>query len=134
MTLEEFIFKITDNDDRVMFSQQEAGYKFRVSRLTTSGRFYQVETSITHEALRTMPHVDPWARIYDQITGLFFLEMGKPYPEDPQQSERKLVKYVKDFIDEHKIHSGEAIYQSDWDTLPYEFMDKCCEIIGYYED
>lgn len=136
MTLAEFIYRITDNNEQLIeFQKMEAGYKFTVKRLTRAGKYYRVQMTITHEIIEQMSAAgfDPWSFTYKEIGNMFVEEMRKPYPYDSQQSERKLVRYVKDFIKEHQIHE-EKIHQNDELLLAApDFMDKCCEIIGYYE-
>ena len=46
----------------------------------------------------------------------------------------ELYTYVCDFIQKHKIGHPESIEQSDFIVLEApEFIEKCCEIVGYYD-
>lgn len=46
----------------------------------------------------------------------------------------KLLEYVKKYIEENEISSGEAVFQVDSLSLDaLNFMEKCCEIVGYHK-
>jgi hypothetical protein len=137
MTIEQFILKITENYS-IEFQNYDLGYKFIVRRLTKNSELYQMSLTFNHDMLhdlRELHSVSFWEVIYDQIVQMMSEAMLNPYPVDPQQKPRQLVRYVTDFVKEHQISCGESIHQSDrMNLMAPEFMDKCCEIIGYYEE
>ena len=46
----------------------------------------------------------------------------------------ELYVYVYDYIQKHQIGHSEVIGQSDFIVLGApEFLEKCCEIVGYYD-
>lgn len=47
--------------------------------------------------------------------------------------EKKLLEFVRKWIKEHEVRSGESAYQVDDvnQALP-EFLIGCCEIVGYH--
>ena len=55
------------------------------------------------------------------------------YKDPLNTSQKWWCREPKDFVQTHKIKDGDSVWD-DLDNLPYEFVNKCCEIIGYYED
>lgn len=43
----------------------------------------------------------------------------------------KLWLHVKGFIEEQEINCREAVYQGDVILSAYEFIEGCCDIVGY---
>lgn len=136
-TVDQFISRVLENYNIEFIKPKDfSGWDFIISKITVDGRLYRIKMSLTKESIHDMSRFcDPWDEMYQQIVHMISSEMLNPYPKDPQQSQRRLIKYVTDFITEHKINSGEQIHQSDkLLLLAPEFMDECCELIGYYEE
>jgi len=46
-----------------------------------------------------------------------------------------LLEHVQNFIKEYEISCPESVYQRDSVIEnAYEFIEKCCEIVGYHKD
>ena len=59
--------------------------------------------------------------------------MSKP-KSTKETTATRLLEYVKNYIKENEISSGEAVFQVDSLSLDaLNFMEKCCEIVGYHE-
>lgn len=47
----------------------------------------------------------------------------------------RLYKFVKKYIKDNNIASGESVQQMDSLAIDAtNFMEKCCEIVGYYKE
>lgn len=53
----------------------------------------------------------------------------------PDKKAEELLAHVQKFIKDERISCAEAVCQNDNVILnAYEFIEKCCEIVGYHKD
>lgn len=62
------------------------------------------------------------------------IDCGSVFGNKDENSD-KVVNLVKQFVEKHQIRCPETIYQCDWVIEnAYEFIEKLCDIVGYYQD
>lgn len=139
MTLEQFISEITKNYHIEFGDPGKLGnYRINVTKLTDDGRLYTVQCNVTSDLmyeLHSAHNITPWRSLHERILEMMSEEMSKPYPRDDDRPPRRLIKYIRNFIRKHEITCSETIHQSDRLNLAApDFLDECCEIIGYHKD
>lgn len=135
MNIAKFISKITSKGYSIEFAEapNPMDTKFTVINVTEDGQIYRIQMHVGADMFKN--EVDVWGHLMEEITHLMNKEMRKEYPKDSFLGARALLQYVAKFVKDNQIHGGEAIYQDDSLNLQApELMDKCCELIGYYED
>lgn len=54
---------------------------------------------------------------------------------DREDGQAYLWEEVEKFIEDNQISCPETIHQTDWViTNAYEFIERLCDIVGYYEE